>query len=109
MPTSSHNGRRSRGRTGKQWDSARKRVLRASQICAHPDCGEIIDMSLKWPDPMSPSVDHWDFSVSELDWDDERLYDVAGLRPMHLVCNQKKGNRNLADRVKHPTSRDWSL
>ncbi len=88
-------------------------MLNASQICAfegndqYPPCGELIDMSLRWPHPRSASVDHFDDNqVSKLDWDDERLTDVDRLRSMHLVCNQRKGAGGQKKK-QHPTSRDW--
>lgn len=95
--------KRSRGRTGSRWEKARRRVLRASQICWL--CGELIDTSLKWPDPMSASVDH-EIPVSRLEWDDPRLYDVQYLHPAHLICNQKRSDLRRK-KVEHPQSRKW--
>lgn len=84
-----------------------------SQICAfqgndkYPPCGELIDMSLKWPHPMSFSVDHGDDNlVKDLEWDDPRLYDPELCSPMHLICNQRKGTGQSKPQV-HPSSRDW--
>lgn len=66
-------------------------------------------MSLKWPHPMSFSADHPDGTmVSQLEWDDPRLYDADLLVPMHLVCNQRKGTGGMK-RATHPNSRDWTL
>lgn len=88
-------------------------MLNASRICAfegndkYPPCGELIDFDLKWPHPMSKSVDHGnDNLVSELDWDDERLYDPDLLKPMHLICNQRKGT-GRSIKTENPTSRCW--
>lgn len=103
MPTHSQNGPRSRGRTGRRFEHAKARVLSASQIC--DECGELIDMKLKWPDPMSPTVDHI-IPVNQLEWDDPLTYDVNNLVPCHLVCNQRRGSKKKKPSV-HPTSRDW--
>lgn len=104
MPTSSKNGRRSRGRTGKQWNDTRRRVLRATSICGI--CHEYVDQSRKWPDPLSPSVDHI-IPVSQLDGpDDPRAYSLDNTRLTHLVCNQRRGTGE-AVKPAHPTSRNW--
>lgn len=114
MPTSS-NGRhpRSRGRSGAGWERARQRVLRTNQICQFagndkwPPCFELIDMSLKWPHPYSATVDHpEDALVKDLEWNDPRLYKSEGLAPMHLVCNQRKGDGRQKPQG-HPQSRQW--
>ena len=111
MPTSSKNGKRSRGRTGKPWELARGRILNANRICAfrgndkYPPCGQFIDPDLKWPDPMSGSVNH-KTPVSDMAWDDPRTYDLENLEPMHLICNQRAGT-GKQKKFKHPTSRNW--
>jgi 5-methylcytosine-specific restriction endonuclease McrA len=51
-------------------------------------CGELVDKALKFPDPMSPAVDHivsWREGGS---W-----YDRANLRLAHFVCNSTGDNR----------------
>lgn len=103
MPTHSRNGPRSRGRTGARFEHAKRRVLTASQICHL--CGEFVDLDLKWPDPMSATVDHL-IPVSQLSWDDPLTYSVDNLRPAHLLCNQKRG-ADKAKRKEHPNSRNW--
>lgn len=103
MPTSSRNGPRSLGRKGRRFEHAKARVLSASQIC--DECGEFIDMKLKWPDPMSPTVDHI-IPVNQLEWDDPLTYDVTNLVPCHLVCNQRRGAK-AKPAATHPNSRDW--
>jgi len=102
MPTSSANGPRSLGRTGPKYLSARKRVLEASQICWR--CGELIDMDLKWPDPMYATADHI-IPVSELAHDDPRLWDPKNMKPAHLRCNSRRGTGKAT--VVHPSSLLW--
>lgn len=103
MPTSSKNGKRSRGRTGAAWENARRRVLASSNICHI--CSELIDLSLKYPDPMSATVDHL-IPVSSMAWDDPRLTDVEFLAPAHDVCNKRRGVGGYK-RPEHKWSRDW--
>lgn len=64
-----------------------------------------MDLTLKWPDPFSPTVDHI-IPVNQLEWDDPLTYDVSNLEPCHLVCNQRRGSKKKAPSM-HPTSRDW--
>lgn len=111
MPTNSKKGPRSRGRTGARFDKAKKRCLSANQICAFrgnkkwPPCGQLIDLTLRHPDPMSATVNHI-IPVSGLPWDDPLCYDQANLEPMHLVCNQRLGD-GRQKKSQHPTSRNW--
>lgn len=110
MPTAAKK-KRSKGRNSVQYERARRRVLQHNRICQFqgnakwPACGQLIDLDLKWPDPMSATVDH-SIPVSQLEWDDPRLWDVSLLFPMHLVCNQRKGDGKQKPK-KHKTSRDW--
>lgn len=96
---------RSKGRTGRPYLRMRERVLKASQICAY--CGEAIDMTLKWPDPMSASVDHI-IPVSQLPANSPLLTSAKNGRSMHLGCNSRRGNgKRDAAIYEHPTSRNW--
>lgn len=56
-------------------------------------CGEPIDWTLAWPDPMSRSMDH----VHELQ-DGGDLTDPANLRAAHLGCNASKGAARMHQR-----------
>lgn len=111
MPTSSKKGPRSRGRTGGKFYRAKARVLDTNRICQFkgndkwPPCGKLIDLDLKYPDPMSATVNHI-IPVSDLAWDDPLTYDVENLEPMHNICNKRLGNSKPKPR-KHKTSRDW--
>jgi hypothetical protein len=103
--------KRSKGRNSVQFDRARERVLKHNRICQFkgndkwPACGQVIDLDLKWPHPMSPTVDHT-ITVASLDWNDPLCWDVSNLQPMHLVCNQRKGDGKQKP-SQHNTSRDW--
>lgn len=61
----------------------RARVLRGSPICHL--CGEPIDRTLKWPDPLSGSADHLE-PVSR------GGHNHGPLQPAHLGCNSRRGN-----------------
>lgn len=100
MPTSSKNGPRSRGRTGSKFLSSRRKVLEANQICWL--CGELIDLSLKWPDPMYGTVDHVIPEKDIEDPNDPLHWDVKNLRPAHLACNSRRGAEK--SKVDHPNS-----
>lgn len=104
--------KRSKGRNSVQFERARDRVLKHNRICQFtgnekwPPCGELIDLDLKWPDPMMGTVDHYPVPVCDLEWDDPRNWSPDNLQPMHLVCNQRKGDGKQKPTL-HVTSRDW--
>jgi 5-methylcytosine-specific restriction endonuclease McrA len=50
-------------------------------------CGHAIDPDLRWPDPMSVSLDH---VVALANGGD---HSAANLQAAHLVCNIRKGAR----------------
>ena|SRR5690606_799734 len=50
-------------------------------------CGKPVDRLLKWPDPMSASLDH----IIPISKGGEHSY--ANTQLAHLVCNQRKGAR----------------
>lgn len=110
MPASTKK-KRSKGRNSVQFERSKWRVLRANQICAFrgndkwPPCGQLIDLELPWPDPMSPTVNHI-IPVVDLEWNDPLTWSPANLEPMHLVCNQRLGDGKQKPK-KHPTSRNW--
>jgi len=68
-------------------DRARRRVaaqVRAGAPCAL--CGKPIDLTLKYPDPMSFVVDHV-IPTSRGGGDD-----YEGLRPSHAHCNRQRSD-----------------
>lgn len=52
-------------------------------------CGQRIDYTLHWSDPMSFSADH----VRLLSTHAHLADDPANLRPAHLDCNKRRGDR----------------
>lgn len=112
---------KSKGRSGRLWENARKRCLSLSQICwvCSGECPDFsweklpfgspaIDMLLKWPHPASASVDHV-IPISQLASDDPRLWRQENLRPCHLRCNSARGDGKTNKKMKLvcKTSRNW--
>ncbi|MEA1795126.1 HNH endonuclease [Rhodococcus qingshengii] len=95
---------RSKGRTGRPYRRAVERVKRRSQVCWL--CNEAIDMSLKWPDPMSFSADHVE-SVKSLPPNDPKLTDPKNLMPAHLSCNSRRGDGSREAPRQLRWSRQW--
>jgi hypothetical protein len=52
-------------------------------------CGQVIDYSLRWPDPASFSVDHYPYPLST---HPHLAEEPQNLAPAHLLCNQDAGN-----------------
>ena len=64
----------------------RKKVLMSHDICAL--CGKPVNKTLKYPDPMSATVDH----IIPLDRGGHPS-DLDNLQLAHLKCNRDKSNR----------------
>lgn len=71
-------------------------VLASSNTCCL--CGEAIDPNIKYPHPMSATVDH---RISRADGGSALAY--SNLGPSHKVCNEKKGTQSQST----ATSRHW--
>lgn len=69
-------------------DIDRDRVFAASDYTCKL-CGEPLDMSAKFPAPLSPSIDH----IIPLNKGGAHLY--ANVQAAHFVCNSAKGDRIL--------------
>lgn len=95
-----------------EFERNRKKILVSSEICAI--CGQRVDKRLKYPNPMSATVDHI-IPVSK----GGHPSDISNLQLAHFYCNRQKsdklidnvpdqeeqviGNRNL------PLSINWAL
>ncbi|HJB24231.1 MAG TPA: HNH endonuclease [Candidatus Jeotgalibaca pullicola] len=88
----------------------KKRILKTKHICGI--CGKPVDKKLKYPDPMSPVIDHI-IPISK----GGHPSSIDNLQLSHMACNRDKsdklysgqtdttetiGNRNL------PKTLDWS-
>lgn len=90
------------------FESNRKIILATETICAI--CGKPVDKSLKYPDPMSPAVDHI-IPVSK-NGDPSSL---DNLQLTHRVCNGMKGDRlpttphrTVDENRKLPLTENWA-
>ena len=71
---------------GKAWDALRKTVIAAADACAI--CGEVVDKSLQWNDPLAPTVDH----IVPLALGGHPS-DPTNLQLAHRSCNARDGAR----------------
>ena len=94
------------------YERNKKRILATQNICGI--CGKPVDMSLKYGDPMAPTIDHI-IPVAR----NGHPSDIENLQLAHWTCNRQKsdnifknkdifepevlGNRNL------PQSMDWKM
>lgn len=84
----------------------RKIILATQSVCAI--CGKPVDKSIKYPDPMSPTVDHI-IPVSK-GGDPTAL---ENLQLAHRYCNRQKSDKILEKKVlkdenrKLPLTEDW--
>lgn len=81
-----------------QQDRDRKRIGHAKPACAI--CGNPIDYTLKWPDPMSFVVDH----IKPLHKGGTDT--LANKQAAHNTCNSKKRARIVAPIVRRSGSLD---
>ena len=93
-----------------EYEKNKKKILKTQTVCGI--CGQPVDKSLKYPDPMSATIDHI-IPINK----NGHPSDIENLQLAHLCCNRQKsdklyknnlenqpqviGNRNL------PQSRDW--
>ena len=93
------------------YEKNKKRILKTRQTCGI--CGKIVDKKLKFPNPLSPVIDHI-IPVAK----GGHPSDIDNLQLAHFCCNREKsdklfnmgkelkedviGNRNL------PQLRDWA-
>ncbi|WP_433382774.1 HNH endonuclease [Streptosporangium sp. CA-115845] len=93
---------RSKGRAGRPWRRVWNRLRNSpgSDVCWL--CGHMIDKTLPARHPMSWTADHVDpISLGGA----ER--DIRLLRPAHMRCNSKRGNRTGAAGRPMRTSEAW--
>ena len=84
-------------RTGSVWNKLKAQVLKEEDHCWI--CNKPVTKTIKWPDPMSPSVDHV-IPINQGGSQTTR----SNLRLAHLSCNSSRGD---GTRKRLPTSRQW--
>ena len=88
------------------YDHNKKIILATQSICGI--CGKPVDKSLKYPDPMSPTVDH----IIPISKNGDPV-SLDNLQLAHRCCNRAKSDRILAEVLpkdenrKLPLSEDW--
>lgn len=93
-----------------EFEKNKKRILKTQNICGI--CGQPVDMKLKYPNPLSPVIDHI-IPINK----GGHPSDITNLQLAHWTCNRDKsdklfremtqnkkvlGNRNL------PQTIDWT-
>ncbi|NMA16867.1 MAG: HNH endonuclease [Erysipelotrichia bacterium] len=71
------------------YDKNKQKILATQSVCAI--CGKPVDKSLKYPHPLSATIDH----IVPLDLGGHPS-DIANLQLTHWTCNRQKYNK-LAD------------
>ncbi len=84
MPSGNRTDRHGQQRTA--FEKNRKKVLMSQTVCGI--CGKEVDKTLKFPHPLSATVDHI-IPVSK----GGHPSDIANLQLAHLSCNQAKANK----------------
>lgn len=93
-----------------QFESNRKRIIASQSVCAL--CGQPIDKSLKYPDPMAPVVDHI-IPIAK----GGHPTDIGNMQLAHAWCNRQKSDKLMPTLVARnpqdekpdlPLSRDWT-
>lgn len=113
MPAKKRYRPESDGKFKRPYQKNRRAIIAAGDVCAI--CGRPIDKALKFPDPMSASVDHI-IPISK----GGHPSAPDNLQLVHLICNQMKSakttieqNKGTAEERKRvgnrelPLSRDW--
>ena len=69
-----------------QFRSNKKRIMQSQNVCGI--CGKPVNKRLKYPDPMSPTVDHI-IPVSK----GGHPSDIDNLQLAHWICNRQKSDK----------------
>ena len=72
------------------FEKAKKHILATQDTCGI--CGRPVDKSLKYPDPMSPVIDH----IIPVDKGGHPS-DPSNLQLAHMCCNRKKSDKLLRE------------
>lgn len=71
-----------------QFESNKRRIFATQEVCGI--CGQRVDFAVKWPDPMSPCVDHI-IPVAK----GGHPSDIGNLQLAHMCCNRQKSDKLL--------------
>ncbi|MGM9593138.1 MAG: HNH endonuclease signature motif containing protein [Candidatus Onthomonas sp.] len=96
-----------------EFDKNRKKILQTQEICGI--CGKPVDKSLRWPHPLSATVDH----IIPVDRGGHPSA-MANLQLAHWTCNRQKSDKIMDSRTERaeepqpvgnrllPQSIDWT-
>ena len=74
-----------------EFEKNKKKILLSQTICAI--CGKPVDKSLKFPNPMSPAIDH----IIPVDKGGDPS-NIRNLQLSHLCCNRQKSDKIIQDK-----------
>lgn len=77
-----------------QFEKNKKRIYATQNVCGI--CGRPVDFSIKYPDPMSPCIDHI-IPISK----GGHPSDISNLQLAHRTCNRTKSDKLPNQSVKH--------
>ena len=77
-----------------QYEKNRKTILASQEICAI--CGQPVNKKLKFPNPLSPSIDHI-IPIAK----GGHPADIENLQLTHLKCNQAKATKVVFENNKN--------
>ena len=81
------------GKHRAQFDKNKKRIFATQTVCAI--CGKPVDFSLKFPHPLSPTIDHI-IPIAK----GGHPSDIDNLQLAHRCCNRAKSDKVLTKAVK---------
>ena len=93
-----------------QFDKAKRKILLTQDICGI--CGKPVDKSLKYPHPLSPTIDH----IIPINKGGHPC-DINNLQLAHFCCNRQKSDKIIAVNTKEeqtisnrelPLAIDWT-
>ena len=74
------------------FEKNRKKILQTQEICGI--CGKPVDKSLRWPHPLSPTVDH----IIPVDRGGHPSA-MSNLQLAHWTCNRQKSDKIMDSRT----------
>lgn len=80
------------------YEAARQKILKTQTVCGI--CGKPVDFSLKYPHPLSPTVDHI-IPISK----GGHPSDINNLQLAHRCCNRQKSDK-LIDATRYVSEGD---
>ena len=75
-----------------EFDKAKKRIYATQRVCGI--CGQLVDFTKKYPDPMSPCIDHI-IPIAK----GGHPSSMDNLQLAHFWCNRQKSDKLYADGV----------